>query len=205
MFSTKNEKRRTKNRKILSYVILSIGIIPFFLIASLALNSKTINDEPLLFIDAPIPDHLNSKKNKVTKDIKVSNGDMIKNKSDLYKFMKKSKVKFPELVWAQAMLESSWMSAPVFNRANNLFGMKKSGQRPNLQIHLANDQYSHYKTIEYCVIDYCLHQAYVLKVQNIKSESGYLSRLNETKYAESGGYTKKILALRNSTDFNKML
>lgn len=130
----------------------------------------------------------------------------IKDKADLYKYMKKAKIKFPELVWAQAMLESQWMSSPVFDRSDNLFGMKKSGWRPNLQVHKKGDPYSHFRSVKHCVLDYRLHQAYVLNVKDINSERAYLNKLVSSGYIRGDdSYRQKILSIRNKTNFTAML
>ncbi|AFF28215.1 gp217 [Sphingomonas phage PAU] len=207
MFSSKNEKSDQKHpilkliesiKKFFDFdTVLSIIIMVFIL--WLLLASKGSAKAEMLstdsdIVDVNLPEKFNEK----------STSSKIKNKEDLYVYMKKAGIKFPELVWSQAMMESAWMNSAVFNRSNNLFGMKKSGKRDHLQIHKRNDSYSHFETIKKCVLDYKLHQEQVLKIENIKNESQYMRRLIKTGYCPDEGYARKILAIRKNTDFNEL-
>lgn len=152
-----------------------------------------------------VPWNFENKKDSTPHDIVHNGVPKIKTKADLYRYMIGAKIKFPELVWSQAMLESQWMSSDLFSRSNNLFGMTKSEQRPNVQIHIRGERYSHFESIRQSVNDYNMHQTFVLRADNIKTEAGYLKRLESTGYAKDKKYRRKLLTIRDTTDFKSLL
>lgn len=190
-------------------MIFVIGFLTSVTIKTMASEDK--NEPPKTFyMDVPLPAVKKVEtvaEDKLTRLKRVAKQTgKIEDKADLYRFMKRSKIKFPELVWAQAMLESEWMRSPVYHRSNNLFGMKKSGSRENVQIHLKGDMYSHFKNTKYSVIDMILHQDHVLKVDELKTERQYLNRLVASGYIRGDdAYRGKILSIRNKTDFASMM
>lgn len=198
MLNRKNEK--TDRNKTNSFLILTLLGSAAVFMSAYPNNLKT---EPNLSTQPVVIDWLPKADTNAFSIIKKPT--KIKNKTDLYRYMKNSNVKFPELVWSQAMAESAFMSSGLFNRSNNLFGMTKSESRPNVQIHIKGERYSHFESIRKCVIDYTLHQDFVLKVGNIKTESEYIRKLESTGYAADKKYRKKLLAIRENTDFESML
>lgn len=101
-------------------------------------------------------------------------------------YIKDLNIKFPDIVYAQAVHETGNFKSQIFRENNNLFGMKVAKLRPTTN---DGEQYGHayYDHWRSSVQDYAYWQAYSAKGLN-KSE--YLQLLNG--YAEDGDYVKKI-------------
>lgn len=112
----------------------------------------------------------------------------------LMQYMKAINIKFPEVVFQQAKLESGNFNSHLFKTKHNLFGMKKAMQRATLSIGMPN-QYAYFKSWKECVIDYALYQSrYFSKV---KTQEEYINELCKS-YAENGNYKKLITELCNT-------
>lgn len=96
--------------------------------------------------------------------------------------------RYPEIVYAQAILESGSFKSRVFIENNNLFGMKEPTQRINFSSGSQND-YAYYKTWQESVIDFALYSATYLS--KIPSQEEYFSYLAQF-YAEDPEYVKKL-------------
>jgi uncharacterized FlgJ-related protein len=98
-------------------------------------------------------------------------------------------IKFPKIVYAQAVVESGNFESKIFLENNNLFGMKVAKSRPTTAKGERNG-YAYYDSWQMSVIDYALYQsAYARK---ISTESGYYEHLG-SNYAESGNdYIKRL-------------
>lgn len=100
-------------------------------------------------------------------------------------------IKHPDIVYAQAILETGEFTSPIFRENNNLFGMKyvkdfKSRySRPTTAI---GSQFGHavYNNWRLSVDDYQLWQD-MFKKTPIESESDYLQLL-DSRYAVPGKY-----------------
>ena len=112
----------------------------------------------------------------------------------LYEYMKEIGLKFPEIVWSQAAVESRFMSQ-ICQENHNFFGMKRATLRPNTQI---GGQYDHalYDNWKMSVIDYALWQSYT-GVAKLKNEDQYFSYL-DGRYAEGPDYINKVREIRNN-------
>ena len=123
------------------------------------------------------------------------------NESDLFteelliKKIKKLNIKYPHIVLAQARIESGWYSSPIFKENNNLFGMKKSNVRQNLQIGI-NRGHAVYMSWQESTIDYALFQARYLRV---KSEAEYLQYLR-AYYAKNPKYYELVKVMIKETE-----
>jgi uncharacterized FlgJ-related protein len=108
--------------------------------------------------------------------------------NDLIKLIKDLNLKFPEIVYAQAVLETGNFKSEVFLHNNNLFGMKVATIRPTtaLGVNLNHAYYSDYKQSVY---DYAFYQSYYLK--DIKNQDDYLKYLGRS-YAEDSLYVNKL-------------
>jgi uncharacterized FlgJ-related protein len=104
------------------------------------------------------------------------------SKKNFYNYLKEINVKFPEIVFAQAMKECGFKS-PLFRNNNNPFGMKEANKRPNIQDGVDNGHAS-YKTWKHAVIDYALYQSYI-GVNKIKTEEEYLQYLKDMRYYDT--------------------
>lgn len=98
----------------------------------------------------------------------------------------------PEIVLAQAILESGNFSSSIFKENNNLFGMKLARKRRTLAIG-KHRGHAVYRTWLDSVNDYILWQQQ-FKVTPIETKEDYL-RLLDKMYSEDGSYSRKLRRL----------
>lgn len=104
-------------------------------------------------------------------------------------------LKFPHIVYAQAVLETGNFQSKIFKANNNLFGMKEAKVRAttNLGTEMGHAVYAHWRE---SVVDYALYQCAFLS--SIRTEEGYYQYLKEN-YAENPNYVDKLKQL--ATEF----
>lgn len=104
-------------------------------------------------------------------------------------YLKKIKIKFPEIVIAQAKLETDNFKSDIFKIGNNLFGMKPAYQRTTTwsYIYKGHAAYVNWKE---SVLDYALFQEKYFK--NIKTKEEYFKNLLKQSYAEDPFYVFKL-------------
>ena len=107
-------------------------------------------------------------------------------------FLKEINIKFPEIVYAQAYLETNGFRSELFHHNNNLFGMKIPSQRSYLS-DCDTCKYSFYKDSKLAgwqisIIDYALWQCRYAKYTNREEYIEYLGK----HYAEDPEYINKI-------------
>lgn len=112
------------------------------------------------------------------------------NEEKLYLIIKLYNIKFPDIVFAQAILESSRFNSELFSRTKNLFGMKYPRVRKTTSLRKSSDNYAVYDHWFMSVNDYQLWQKSNMR-DNIYSESDYF-RLLSNNYAEDRKYVTKI-------------
>ena len=110
----------------------------------------------------------------------VENSSFTRKK--FYEYLKEINIKFPELVFAQAMKESGFKS-PVWKNNNNPFGMKEASKRPNMQSG-TQDGYAYYETWKDAIVDYALYQSYV-GLSKLKTKEEYLAYLKAMNYYDT--------------------
>lgn len=169
------------------YLKFALVIIAVFII-----NSCSRSDCPDYFEKEEI-------KIKVEKDIAF----IEKSKKDfseeaLIIYLKKINIKFPEIVLAQARLESGNFKSKLFLTHNNMFGMKKSYSRPSSSLKDSLG-YAYFDNWKLSVLDYALYQSYFLRNYNSREE--YLERIGRT-YAEDEEYIQKIKRIIIETEKN---
>jgi uncharacterized FlgJ-related protein len=107
---------------------------------------------------------------------------------NLYSFIVKINIKHPDIVMAQALLETGRFKSTVFNRNHNLFGMKQ----PRLRTTTSKGRkghYAEYDNWQSSVIDYKLWQDRMIhKGLTRKAYFNYLRK----HYAEDSMYVIKI-------------
>jgi uncharacterized FlgJ-related protein len=139
------------------------------------------------------------------KDIVVLYND-IENQSfsrrKFYEYLKEVNIKFPEIVFAQALKESG-LKSNLFKQNNNPFGMKKAHRRPNLQSGEENG-HAYYETWKHAVIDYAMYQSF-FGISKIKTEEEYLNYLKENNYYDTShisntSYLTDIIKIKNDLD-----
>jgi hypothetical protein len=112
----------------------------------------------------------------------------------VYKFIKEVGMKYPDVVFAKAILESGHFKSKMFLNKNNLFGMKKAVHRTTLGQGNAGE-YVYFKSIEESIIDYKLYQMQF--VHEINSEEMYIKRICQS-YSSNNDYEKLLLNVLES-------
>ena len=114
-----------------------------------------------------------------------TNDDFTKEK--FLKEIEKYSFKYPDIIVAQAMLESSHFKSPVFIENNNMFGMREAKVRISTSKG-SNLNHAYYDTWKDCIADRALYEAqYLSKL----SREEYLIYLDKV-YAEGKGYSRLI-------------
>jgi uncharacterized FlgJ-related protein len=107
------------------------------------------------------------------------------------KFLTKLKewnIKFPDIVYAQAIIESGNFGSFVFKENNNMFGMKLARIRPTTALGLKHN-HAYYEKWQHSLLDYALYQSYYL--DKIRTREEYLDYLC-SNYAEATHYCEAI-------------
>lgn len=115
-------------------------------------------------------------------------------------YLKDLNIKFPHIVYAQAVLESTDFTSNIFKQNNNCFGMKVATARQTTN---KGEQYDHavFETWKDCIIDYALYQARYLP--NIKTEAQYFEYLQQS-YAEDTSYVNKLKSLIKNKNLKQL-
>lgn len=100
--------------------------------------------------------------------------------------------KYPEIIIAQAILETGNFSSFLFYNNNNLFGMTTIGNRPTTSIG-SEHGFAYFKTWKDSVLDYLIYQCLYL---NDKTYEEYLQYLDDV-YAEDESYINKVQTIAN--------
>ncbi len=116
---------------------------------------------------------------------------------NLYREIISNEIKFPEIVFAQAVLETGHFNSELFLTANNLFGMKVPKKRKTLSVGKEKRGFAVFEDWTVSVKDYLLWQEYVLKNKKIENSSEYLKLLDRT-YAKNKLYSKSLLKIMNN-------
>ena len=104
-------------------------------------------------------------------------------------------VKHPEIVLAQAQLESGRYESKVFKMYCNLFGMKVPEVRPTVARKSEESNYATYDNWVHSVIDYALYQQYITSAeQRRETDDEYLARIAPS-YSESVHYIPRVMQL----------
>jgi len=100
-------------------------------------------------------------------------------------------IKFPDVVFAQAVLESGNFKSNLFKNHNNLFGMKLPKIRETVATGMVKNGYAKYDSWSESIYDYFLWQNYILSKKNILTKNEYLAYVNRV-YAEGKNYGGKL-------------
>ncbi len=137
--------------------------------------------------------------NKITDNIYPSTEKpLLVNQSDTFtvdklkNYITQLQIKFPQIVYAQSVLETGYFKSNIYLCNNNLFGMKVATQRITTN---TGEEFGHatYKNWRESVLDYAFFQSTYLF--NIKNEHDYLEYL-KANYASNHNYIielKKII------------
>ena len=119
--------------------------------------------------------------------------EKILTKENLWIEILKVKIKYPEIVFAQAMLESGNLKSTLCVKYNNLFGMKMPKKRATLAKNNTENVFASFKTWREAVLDYKLYQDNI-NIDKYKTEQSYLSYLDK-HYAHMGNYSTKVKSI----------
>jgi uncharacterized FlgJ-related protein len=110
------------------------------------------------------------------------------SKEKLKEYILQLNIKFPQIVLAQAELESGNFTSPIFKENHNFFGMKCAKLRPTTNKG-ENKGHAYFDTWRDCVVDYAFYSATYLN--DMRSEAEYLDYLRQN-YAEDPTYVDKL-------------
>lgn len=130
---------------------------------------------------------------KVNKVVYSAVDDLPFSEDNLMIVIKRMGIRFPDIVMAQAKLETGHFTSKSFTKHNNLFGMKVPKSRLTVATgeSFGHARYDHWT---YSVMDYALFQStFARKIRTRKGYMRYLSR----NYAEDESYVQKIGKLIN--------
>jgi hypothetical protein len=143
----------------------------------------------LLFLYFVVINENNSKvvvKTKYKKVYVIKEKDNKFSESKLKEYILELNFKFPEIVYAQAKLETGNFTSNAFKNKNNLFGLHVARQRPTLA-KKSNNHLAYYHTWKESVIDYALLVSDRMRKLN---EDQYLAYLDQ--HYDAPGYSNKI-------------
>lgn len=109
----------------------------------------------------------------------------------LYTEILKTDIKFPDIVFAQAVLESGNFTSDVFLENKNLFGMKFPNRRQTLSVGKSDSGYAIYNKWKDSVYDYQLWQEFSIGCKEEMTINQYYTLLSRV-YAEDRNYVNKI-------------
>lgn len=130
-------------------------------------------------------------KEKQVQDTIIVQQDNSVTKEKLYEQIIKFGIKFPDIVFAQAMIESGELTSKLFKTANNMFGMRFPSVRETTAQGKTKGGYSTYEDWNFGVYDYFLWQDHMLRKRSEITKSQYLSLLGRV-YAEDPNYVSKV-------------
>jgi hypothetical protein len=117
------------------------------------------------------------------------------SKEKLFLEIDRYSFKYPDIVKAQAILESGHFKSPVFLQNNNMFGMRKAMVRITTA-EGSNLNHAYYVDWKYCVADRALYEAqYLSKL----TREEYFFYLDQT-YAKGEGYSKLLKQIIKKND-----
>lgn len=113
------------------------------------------------------------------------------SKVALWNAIKNMNIYHPEIVFAQAILETGNFTSSVFKNNNNLFGMKMPGKRPTVaKKPKKKGGYAVYDNWQQSVEDYKLYQSYLFRKGEL-GKAKYFNYLDKI-YCQSTGYSNKL-------------
>lgn len=113
-------------------------------------------------------------------------------KERLKDYIKELNIKYPEVVYAQAVIESGNFTSQIYLENNNLFGLRCAKLRPTTCKN-ENAGFAVYDDWRASVLDYALLQATI----NLRTKDQYMQYLAQT-YAQDSTYIQKINKIVNN-------
>lgn len=119
---------------------------------------------------------------------------------NVFVVIKDLNIKYPEFVFAQAILESGEFKSKITKSNNNLFGMRRSKTRKSTSIGI-NKGYATYDCWYNSVVDYKLWQDKNPPSNNID----YSVYLKKRKYCTNPYYAKHIQMVLNQVKYKNII
>lgn len=160
-------KRKNSLKNILIYgllIIMGFGVGHFFTLAKSA-----VADDAVAYSDADAEEF---------------------SPEALLAYMKELKIKYPETVLAQAVLETGNFTSDIFKENHNLFGMKVAGSRPTSAIG-TNRNHAKYRNWKESVMDYALFQSFIIAKLPSNNKTEYRSYIQKF-YSTTSDYLVRI-------------
>ena len=107
---------------------------------------------------------------------------------NLRRYIKLCGIRFPDIVYAQAVLETGGFKSTIFLESFNCFGMKVARSRPTTALSTSRG-HAMYDSWMMSTIDYALFQSAFLR--DIRTSEDYLDYLSRN-YAEDPSYVSKL-------------
>jgi uncharacterized FlgJ-related protein len=109
---------------------------------------------------------------------------------NFYEKLVEYEIKHPDVVFAQAVLESGNFTSKLFKTQNNLFGMKLPYKRKTTAVGKNKSGYAKYNTIDDSIYDYFLFQEYAMRKREMNKKE-YISYIGRN-YAHDKFYVQKL-------------
>lgn len=107
--------------------------------------------------------------------------------NEIYAYILKIGIKYPDVVFMQARIESGNFKSALFKKHANMFGMRHPRKRATESLRATKTGYAVFKNWRASVLDYALWQSRILYKSGTKQKYiAYLSRV----YAECPQYSK---------------
>ena len=125
-------------------------------------------------------------KTREIRQIEHQEADSLSFRDELLTLIFKLRLEHPDIVFAQAILETGNFKSEIFKENKNLFGLKMSWNRPTLAVGVKRG-HAVFSDWKHSVYDYALYQSsYMRKL----TREAYLERLKS--YAADPSYVEKI-------------
>ena len=121
---------------------------------------------------------------------KANNDFGLLTKENLWTTIKAMDIMYPDIAFAQAILETGHFKSNNCKEANNLFGMMMPNVRETVAVGKNERGFAVYETWMHSVQDYALYQSYMMRKRKM-TRSQYLNFIDK-KYSESRGYAKLL-------------
>ena len=105
--------------------------------------------------------------------------------------LKRINIKYPHIVYAQALLETGYFKSNIFLENHNLFGMRQARVRVNTAKGTYNG-HAYYNSWRESILDYAFYQCRYLS--QINNDGEYFQYLKE-RYAEDPLYVNKLKSI----------
>jgi uncharacterized FlgJ-related protein len=129
--------------------------------------------------------------------VEIVDESILSFKDELYNYLKQMNVQHPDIVVAQAILESGNFTSKLFKEHNNFCGMTVARQRPTTANRIPNSVYAGYNSWQECATDYIFWQ---IRYGLNKTREQYFELLKV--YAQDPNYIVKLKSLLNEQKNN---